>query len=326
MKKSKKEVSMRPYKKRSKKVILHLIISEIKKGNNPSKISKEYNIKPQTLNYYLRQLKQNRIIEKQFYGVWKVLKEVSKSTKAHKNSKQIRGHAFNWKVRFKQEINWKRRLEINKIKYQLIGINNSTPRIIFNNKKIWLTKTGLVIYEPQSFFSQSSFTSKGMAVWELDKTIKMLGRHLKIDLGVYQFTTSREHYGMIKNELARQYNDKKEKLFIRDDNGIWMWIDDSHSLNELETNKPKNSRGVQKWYNDHKKHNFKVTPSFVLNTMNGIQQNQLIFAENMESHINAIKILGKEVKGLSRTIKGLKKDKQNLQLELKNQKRISDFL
>jgi len=311
--------------KEEKKQRLLLIISEIKNGKNPAKISKEHQIKKQTLQNYLRQLKKMGCIQKEGYGVWKVLKEVLVSSKVTSLQKQIRGHAFNWKVKFKNEINWKRRLEKNNIKYQLIGINSSTPRIIFNNKKIWFTKTGLVIYEPQSFFSQSSFTSKGMAVWELDKTIKMLGRHLKIDLRTYQFTTSREHYGMIKNELAKQYNDKGEKLYIIDDKGIWMWIDFSHSIHELETNEPKNSRGVQNWYNDMKKTDFEVTPTFILNNMNGIQQNQLVFAENMESHINAIKILGKEVKGLSRTIKGLKRDKLNLQLELKNQKRITDY-
>jgi len=259
--------------KSKKNVILHLLISEIKKGKNPAQICKDHNIKKQTLQYYLRQLKEKGIAQKESYGVWKILKEVSKTTKAHKISKQIRGHAFNWKVRFKYQIDWKKRLEKNKIKYNLIGIGGSTPRIIFNDKKIWFTKTGLVIYEPKSFFSQSSHTSKGMAVWELDKTIKALGRHLKIDLGTYQFTTSREHYGMIKNELARQYNDKKEKLFIRDDQGIWMWIDDSHSLNELETNEPFNSRMVQKWYNDMKKTKFEVTPSFLMESLTKITQN-----------------------------------------------------
>ena len=303
--------------KSSKKLILLHIISELKKGNNPSKISKKHNIKKQTLQYYLRQLKELGCIERQGYGIWKVLKEVSISNKARqkkyqKNNTQIRGHAFNWKVKFKYQIDWKRRLEKSKIKFQMIGINKTTPRIIFKNKKIWLTKTGLIIYEPKSFFSKSSYTSKGMAVWELDKTIKALGRTLKIDLGGYYFTTSREHYGMIKNELARQYNDKKEKLFIRDDEGIWMWIDDSHSLSELETNEPKNSRGVQNWYNDMKKHNFEVTPSFILNTMNGIQQNQMMFNQNFESHVSAIKELGSSVRRLANQIIRLEKENKKL--------------
>jgi len=130
---------------------------------------------------------------------------------------------------------------------------------------------------------------------------------------------------MIKNELAKQYNDKGEKLYVVDDKGIWMWIDFSHSINELETNEPIISRKVQNWYNDMKKTNFEVTPSFLLESINQVTQNQTMFAENMASHINAIKILGKEVKGLSKEIRGLRKKNQDLKLELKNQKKIDDF-
>jgi len=304
--------------KRDKEVILHLIVSEIKKGKTPATISKEQDIKKQTLQYYLRQSKEQGIIEKESYGVWKVLKEVPKSTKARQIKKQIRGHAFNWKVRFKDNIDWEKRLKDNNIKYQLIGINRSTPRVIFNNKKIWFTKTGLVIYEPQSFFSESSHTSKGMAVWELDKTVKALGRKLKINLTPYQFTTSREHYGMIKNELARQYNNKKEKLFIRDDEGIWMWIDDSHSLNELETDEPVNSRGVQNWYNDMKKTKFEVTPTFLVENINKLTENQskqhediANFAEQLNRHIPAYENMGKLTGLLLKEIKNLREEIRN---------------
>lgn len=292
--------------KEEKKLILHMIVSEIKKGKNPAKISKEHGIKKQTLQYYLRQLKEKGLIEKQGYGVWKVSKEVSISSKVTKIQKQIRGHAFNWKVRFKYDFDWIRKLENSKIKYQLIGINNSTPRIIFRGKKIWFTKTGLVIYEPQSFFSRSSNESKGMAVWELDKTIKMLGRHLKIDLGTYQFRTSREHYGMIKNELARQYNDKKERLYIVDDKGTWMWIDFSHGVHELETNDTENSRGVQTWYNDMKKHKFEVTSTFILEGFDKLIKDREYYADNLKSHVEAIQILGKAVKELKTEVGKLK--------------------
>jgi len=288
--------------KEDKKFLLDSIFSKIQSGINPAKISKELKMSKQNLNYYLRQLKENGLIEKVGYGTWKAIKEVKKPDKVT-SKKQIRGHAFNWKVKFQTNIDWKRKLNNNKVKYQLIGIKGTTPRIIFNNKKIWFTKSGLIIYEPQSFFSQSSFTSKGMAVWELNKTIKMLGRHLKIDLNHYQFTTSREHYGMIKNELAKQYDDEGNKLYIRDDRGLWMWIDFSHGVNELETNEPMNSRGVQNWFNDHKKHKFQVTPSFLLENINKVTENQLMFNENFESHVEAIKILSKTVKQLQKEIR-----------------------
>ena len=148
-----------------------------------------------------------------------------------------------------------------------------------------------------------------MAVFELDKTIKMLGRKLNIVLDGYRFTTSREHYGIIKNVLAKQYNDKKEKLYIRDDEGLWLWIDDSHSLKELETNNPRVNREVQNWWNDSKKTNFKVTPSFILDGMNNTNQminqvtsNQLMFNNNFETHVDAIRTLSNEVKRLGEVI------------------------
>ena len=299
--------------KRDKKVILLLLYGGIKAGLNPAQIAKENKINPRTLQYYLRQLKQNGNVQKVDYGIWKVIKEVSKTNKATSINKQIRGHAFNWKVKFLRDIDWKKRLDKKKIKYQLIGINKSTPRIIFNNKKIWFTKTGLIIYEPFSFYSNSAFTSKGLAVFELDRTIKQLGRKLNIDLSNYKFTTSREHYAQIKNDLAKQYNDKGEKLYIRDDNNsIWLWIDHSHGVDELEADKPKNSRGVQNWYNDMKKTNFEVTPTFVLNSINQVTQNQLMFNKNFESHVEAIQTLSKTVKELRIEIKNLRKnDKKN---------------
>jgi len=285
--------------KKQKKLRLHLIYDEIKAGKNPSKISKEHNINKKTLQYYLRQLKKNGQIEKVGYGIWKVSKEVSISSKACPKEvsilsdkidkkKEIRGHAFNWKVKFKWNVNWEKRLKNNKINYKLIGINKSTPRIIFRQKKIWFTKTGLIIYEPISFFSASSYTSKGLAVYELDKTIKALGRLLKIDLSKYWFTTSREHYGMIKNELARQYNNKGEKLYIRDDKGLWLWIDFSHSIHEIETNKPKESRNVQNWLNDHKKHDFKVTPSFTLEAFGKVAKSLNTIQNQMGTLTNLI--------------------------------------
>lgn len=53
---------------------------------------------------------------------------------------------------------------------------------------------------------------------------------------------------------------------------------------------------MQKWWNEHKKHNFEVTPTFVMNTMQGIQENQMIFAKNIKSHIKAIQDVGEASK------------------------------
>ena len=220
--------------------------------------------------------------------------------------REIRGHAFIWKVEFYQPFNWdivmgkysKKKLTFQKI------FNKKVYRTIFNNRKIWLTKNGLIIYEGLDFYGKSSFEVKGTAVFNLDKIIKGLLKELDIKFRPYRFTTSREHYGIIKNHLAKQYNEKKEKLQVkREDGSTWMWIDDSLSLGELENAEPVVNRQVQNWFNDHKKHNFKVTPSFVLNTMNGIQENQQVFDKNMKSHLKILDQLGTAVKELTKAVK-----------------------
>lgn len=312
--------------------IIHLIKSDFTK----KQIRDNLNISKTQLSYYLRRLENKGYIRRvgkyeirllrssNSYpkGTHSEVQENTKKFELHKTRKQIRGHAFIWKIKTKNKINWKNRLKESKIKFQLIGIKKSVPRIIFNNKKIWLTREGMIIYEPESFFSNSSFTSKGMAVYLLDKTIKELGRHLKIDLRGYMFTTSREHYSIIKNELAKQYNQNKEKLEVYDDGKKWLWIDDSHSLQELETSDPKQNRGVQLWYNDMKQTNWKATPSFLMesiganvNHINAIvkynkkQQKQMTeFATALNKHIPAYERMGDITLNLLKEIKHLRKE------------------
>lgn len=274
-----------------KKFLLHHVFSLIKKGLYPSKISRELNISKQKVQYYVDKLKKEGKIEKVSYGIWKV-KEVQISSKARLSlRKQIRGHAFNWKVKFLREYDWLKLLNRNNLPYNLIGINKSTPRILINEKKVWLTKNGLVIYEPQSFFARTSRESFGLAVYELQQTVRKLERMLHKNLGTWQFTVSREHYGMIKNELARQYNEKGEKLYVRDEGGIWMWIDDSYSLDELETNNKEDSSGVQTWYNSFKEGGFKQNAYYIEDRFDkqwkiieGLTNTQVMNAQNIIKH------------------------------------------
>lgn len=297
----------------NKKFVLLQVLEEIKAGNNPGKISDNFKIPKQTINYYVGKLKKLGCIKKVSYGVWEYIKEVpivpKGRVKKYQYLKQIRGHAFIWKVRFIQEnINWSKRLEKYNIPYSFI-CNKKVNRIIFKGRKIWLSKKGLTIYEPLDYLGASAIQTKGKAVWELDQLIKELGRKLNLNLNFYKFTTSREHYGIIKNELAKQYNDKGEKLYVRGDDGsVWLWIDNSHSLQELENKEPNLNRKIQEWYNDHKKHNFEVTPTFVMTAINKNTQNLEAYAEHLKAHVGSIKELGSSVKDLTKTIIQLKKE------------------
>ncbi len=123
----------------------------------------------------------------------------------------------------------------------------------------------------------------------------------------YQFKVTREHYALIKNCLARQYDKEGKKLQIYNHEGLWMLIDNSYNLHETETVKAgdaiRDNEGIQNYFNSHKATDFKVTPEFILGTMNGIQQNQLVFDNNMKTHLEVLKKLGNAVDNLSKEIK-----------------------
>jgi len=299
------------------KMKLVQVLSLIKSGLSPAKISKVYKINKSTLSRAVGKLIKAGCVEKIGYGVWefkKDLKEVSKRPKGSMEvksetsfKKQIRGHAFVWKIEFADQILWEKYLKRSNLTNQLI-CRGKVFRIIINGRKTWLTKKGMIIYEPIDFFGRSSFQVKGTAVFEMDQLVKKLLKKLKIKFRPYKFTTSREHYALVKNTLAKQYNDKKEKLFVYgEDGGVWLWVDHSHGVHELETKDPKINRQIQKWYNSHKKTNFEVTPEFVLKAINQNTKNLDYHAENMRSHVEAVKQLSAGVQDLVKVIGELKK-------------------
>ena len=259
------------------------ILNLLNQGKNPKAISKELNISLPNLSYHLRQLKDSGNIKKIGYGTWEV-KNLTLNTL--KKDKQIRGHAFIWTIKLNKKFDW-----INLLKnkdYKLV--RGLTPRLFILSKKVWLGKKTITIYESKSFYGINSIESRKFAVITLLEVLEALEKELGINLKPYIFKPNREHYGQIKNDLARQYNRKKQKMVISDSlEGDWLWIDDSESLSELETKNIVRSKQVQDWWNDNKKHNFKVTPSFLMETL-AIQQNHLNqFSKQIESHLALIK-------------------------------------
>lgn len=299
--------------KRGQRIGLTWVLKKMRAGLSPAQISEKYNIPKQSLSYYTDGLKKKGFIRKIKNGLWEVSKDksekclrvgVSKSEK----EKQIRGHAFIWKVRFKFSVDWLRRLENKKVPYSLI-CNKKVARIVLEGRKVWLGPQGVTIYEPRDFMGHSALESKGKAVFELDKIIKRLGWLLELNLEPYKFTTSREHYGLIKNELAKQYNDSGEKLYVRSDDGdVWMWIDNSHGLHELENKEPLLNKKIQDWYNDHRKHNFEITPTFMMNAITQNAQNLDSYARHLQSHVESVQKLGEGVEELTKAIKEIQRN------------------
>ena len=304
--------------KEGKKVGLPSILSDLKSGLSQKEISKKYSIPKQTISYNVGKLIKMGCVEKVGHGVsssFKFIKVVQLRPKVTPRVKvglhEIRGHAFIWNIEFLKERydwiqiikNYKRRYKKPQLSFKMICAGR-IPRTIFKNRKIWLTKTGLTIYEPLDFIGKSSFSVKGMAVSEMDKLVKGLIKKLGLRMQYYRFKCSREHFAHVRNQMARQFNDNKQKIKVECD-GKYFWIDYSDGEHEEETNDPNISVSAQKFYKSQVKTDFKVTPEQVLENQNEaakqIRQNAEnldYHAENLVSHVGVVKILGSEVKAL----------------------------
>lgn len=311
---------MRCKKSTSKYNFYITLLELLNEGKTPFQISKQLNVSRQKIYYYTTVLKELGFVEKKGYGVWEVKRCKKEDLEYTLNwrDKKIRGHAFIWKIKSK-EFDWKKLLEKKKIRYNLV--RGYTPRIIINGRKVWLGKKSITIFESKSFYGKHAIESRKYAVFELKSILDSLQSKLGINLGKYLFKPVREHYGIIKNELARQCNNRGEKIIVRDDlDGGWLWIDDSEGMEgELETG----GRGVTKdraalnmnvsnWWNDNKKHNFKVTPTFVLQNMNNLIEDRKFWAEHQKSHIKAIQTLSKSVSSLTKEVLKLKNERKRL--------------
>jgi DNA-binding transcriptional ArsR family regulator len=309
------------------------IFNQLKAGLRPSKICEQFRLKKTTIQYHLSMLKQAGLIEKVGYGVWEIIKEfnekeVQKTTRVTSRQlrgdlnlfkqDRVRGHAFQFKINLPELRNWKNREKLflkKDIKFEplLIGGINRGQKLEFKGRKIWLTNKSIIIYEKSSYLADTSKESQERAIQDMLALMKSLEKHLQANFKTgryYKFKVSRQHYSLVKNALAQQYDKEGNKLQVYNEDGLWFLIDNSFNLHEAETVHPKTSvednKKVQDYFNGVKKlENY--TPQFVVNSMQGIQNNQIIFAENMKSHIKAIQDVGNATQMLKEEVIHLRK-------------------
>lgn len=289
--------------------IVNLLVNDV----SPAKISKQLGISMQRINYYLRPLKRENLIKKIGYGTWEVNKEELKkkekaTTTSFTSPDSVRGHGFIFKLKIKHLRNWDKRAEyLNQlgVPYEMKGIGKNTPRIIFKGHKIWLCKDSILIFYPEgkSYFTDTSSDAYKYAIYDLECLIRSLEGMLQVDLrisGNYVFTISRQHYSLIKNSLAYQYNRENKKLNVYNSNGLWLIIDNSHQLNELETchknTAINDNEKIQNFFND-----LKVNYT----TMGEMKDLMVGFSNNLVYHFKVLS----GIEGAIKELKDVLKDK-----------------
>ena len=307
------------------------IFSLIKAGKSPKYICLELGFSQSRLSYYLSSLKYSGFIRKVGYGTWEILKEfnekeVQKNATSNFNShtsfqpNKVRSHAFMFTLKIPNIKNWSNREEYLKkkeIPYKFLNNLGGGQQIAINHKKVHLKNNSILIYDKESYICNLAREGRSTAIYNFIKVLKKVEITLNISLEInkqYKFKVSREHHSLIKNSLARQYDEEGKKLHVYNENGLWMLIDNSFNLHELEAVKVEeavtDNEGTQALFNSHKNTEWKVTPDWILEAFNkqsiimhGIQQNQLIFDANMKSHLEVLNKIGTAIEELRKVIK-----------------------
>lgn len=295
------------------------ILNALKHSTNLTNLRKKLNISKQQLNYYLRRLVKKGLIKKKARGWYEIEKRSKNSTKYGINLSKdiIRGHGYIWSIKFnKIPEKWDKRIQILEkrgIHFKLVGALRTTPRIKILGRKIWLCENHLRVYDKakESYYGENAKESRYLAFQEIKLIVNALNRKLGVFLKPSQITFQREHYSLIKNDLAIEENRKGNIIRIKDQEGEWLLIDDSlEEGGELENIGKKAfpvNIQMQKWWNQHKDTQFEVTPRFILKALDGVITNQVMDAQNIIKHQKVLDDMLKTMKEIRKALVVTKK-------------------
>lgn len=287
----------------------------------------------QNLNYYVSKLVTLGVIKKIGYAVWKAndKKWEEFNTQRSKNNyrkglkaslkvpecdsftchNKIRGHGFVFKIKIPQFKSWEKRVEyLKQIKYpyemKSMG-KGSVPTIQVGDKIVWLANKNIIIYynKSMSFYANSATESESLALADLNSTLVSIENLLKVSIKVnkkYDWYMVRHHYAKVNDSLAKKCNDDGTKIQCKGDDGkVWMSIDNSLNMNELETQhqqtaKPDMDEVVVPFFNDLKKmHDLSgqtFTISELLKTMNaGVIANNMAISTTQNGHNSLVEVV-----------------------------------
>lgn len=267
-----------------KKDFYTAILDELKVSTNLPKIQKKLGLSRQGLNYYLRQLKKHGAIINKSKGWYEVVKTCKNTTKYGSNfvKDSARGHAYIVNI-YPEKLpkDWNNRLEIikkKKINYKLVGAKETTPRIKVMGRKVWLCNNHIRIFDiqHQSYNGENGIESRKKVFWIFYKILGALENKLGVSLRPYDLEWKKEHYALIKNDLAIDHNQKGIIMRVSDEDGEWLLIDDSLGEGgELENVGKKSlvtNIDMQKWWNKKKENKFKIDDDYIKENISEVKQ------------------------------------------------------
>lgn len=348
-----------------------LVLHALKSGVGPSAIWKNLGISERSVKYALAKLKAAGAIRRVGYGTWEVLNDdvytgegakhtppegatSHRVTMAHTPVKvqlegakrppdSVRGHGIVATLKVPERfLNWRdRHIILAARKIQFIEIPQGQRIKVGRINKVWLTHKSIVFYFPPgySWFGDNSRDVAGAILEDIIDHAKKLERMMGMDSlkvgGYYRVKVSRQHYSLIKNGLAKYYNNPRRKLEVRNESGIFLLIDNSFHLNETETPHPEtaveDNQIFQDWARSQQR-----TPltSEDVTRLLGESAAQIkeahgqlsMYAKNLETHVAAVNNLSNQAQENAKTTIDLREAVQRLSQSLQRPNIPADLM
>lgn len=248
------------------------VLKFLYKKENPKSISKLLKISRPTTIQHLEELRNKGLVKKgikndegnygdPYYvsdkGIYLIEKcvgfprktsRVVRSKRDTLKEDDINGHAFVLTLLIPKDLNeWKDKRKIldeRGIEFKPLThfFNSEGEQLIINGRKIHLTNKSIIIYESAEYIAKLSKQSKSKAIYHFEVFLRIferiLGMNLKHRLGNsklgYKYKVSRQHYALIQNSLAKQYNAENKKLEVFNGRGRLMYLIDNSPTQRFE--------------------------------------------------------------------------------------------
>jgi hypothetical protein len=272
------------------------IYSRIKEGIIPTGIIKENKLSERSIWRYMKELILAGCIKKIGYGVWKAIKQPAKVYVDNpKSMSKVRSHGFGFYLKIPTFYHWNQRKDFlikNNIAFKNDNLGHGQV-LDFKGYHIFLYKNGIRFLQKQGFegiFTNSATLGNEIATRHILSVIRSLENLFKQDLATnkqYKIKITKQHHALIKNELANLYNKQGKKLQIFNEDGLWLMIDNSFNLDELETVKGTTAsldmdNVVKPFFNS-----LKEAP-FTAYDFRAVYEIQQMFNENIVKHMKVL--------------------------------------
>ncbi len=318
-----------------KDILILKILNDNPEGLRKETIRKLSSLKERTIYNHLKSLREKKIIEN-IYPIWKIAKSFSESENMAKllSNNKIQLHDLSFIIRLINKPEWwdkraNRMMKLKEFKIKNVDFgNNPYNQLINDSFVIQIHNNSIIVMNKKKYYGNDSYDLfiKGMNDFlEIYKYLEEVLKFKFFNDGIPQVSVRSSHFVKIGDEIARRCRKKGDLLEVKINGKIRALVDMSDPKGLEFVNKDYNVEDTslyKKYVSDILINNPPTNSQLAIHIQN-VTNNQLIFAENMKSHIEAIKELGSSVKKLTRTFK--RTQQENKKLKLGTQSTLNEF-